>query len=402
MEQKIKYQYTYFIYPFIISSKYDKYLLQLLYDKKCKVEFFEKEKDANMYTYFLPNVRKFLFKSFDYKKEDVRKFNQLDYEKKLKILLKQDAVFFKYDIEDTQAKIEKESGIFFNVSNIEIICFKNKVAFLLIKTHLSEGSTISDLCNFVYKFRDVSLSINNMKNFDNIKLQSENFSKVTKITDIIKKLSGRSDNIKELNIENERLYSYTYLCLDKEDWNKDLTKEFYKLTHVKEASYVVDLKESKKDYNIEDAKFTKFGISKTNTIVLTANSKTENYTKLAKRVEEEYLYHYIYEFYKKICLKKIAYNFKKEINFDNTIKDYLYYTKEHLTEEVTNAKIGSMLENKWEEAFNIKTSLEKANLLYDIMRKTKKENINKNIGNIIYILTFIMIVLSIINILMGL
>ena len=38
MELKTKYQYTYFIYPYVIDEKkYDKYLLKLLNNKNCKI-----------------------------------------------------------------------------------------------------------------------------------------------------------------------------------------------------------------------------------------------------------------------------------------------------------------------------------------------------------------------------
>ena len=37
MNLKTKYQYTYFIHPYIIDkSRYDKYILKLLKDKKCE------------------------------------------------------------------------------------------------------------------------------------------------------------------------------------------------------------------------------------------------------------------------------------------------------------------------------------------------------------------------------
>ena len=37
MERKTKYQYTYFIYPYVINeNKYEKYLYKLLNNKKCK------------------------------------------------------------------------------------------------------------------------------------------------------------------------------------------------------------------------------------------------------------------------------------------------------------------------------------------------------------------------------
>ena len=46
MELKMKYQYTNFIYPYIVEEKnYRKYLQKLLRNNKCKPRFFEKEKD---------------------------------------------------------------------------------------------------------------------------------------------------------------------------------------------------------------------------------------------------------------------------------------------------------------------------------------------------------------------
>ena len=42
MELKVKYQYTYFIKPFLIKeNKYEKYLLNLLNNSNCKLKIFE-------------------------------------------------------------------------------------------------------------------------------------------------------------------------------------------------------------------------------------------------------------------------------------------------------------------------------------------------------------------------
>ena len=54
MELMTKYQYTYFIYPYIIEEgKYKRYLQNLLRNKKCKIRFFNEQKDIHLYTYFL-------------------------------------------------------------------------------------------------------------------------------------------------------------------------------------------------------------------------------------------------------------------------------------------------------------------------------------------------------------
>ena len=50
MELKTKYQYTYFIYPFVIKeSKYKKYILRMLKDKNFNLKMFDKHKDEGMY-----------------------------------------------------------------------------------------------------------------------------------------------------------------------------------------------------------------------------------------------------------------------------------------------------------------------------------------------------------------
>ena len=49
MELKTRYQYTYFIYPYIIEkNRYSKYLHNLLHNNKCKLRIFEKQKDLDI------------------------------------------------------------------------------------------------------------------------------------------------------------------------------------------------------------------------------------------------------------------------------------------------------------------------------------------------------------------
>ena len=78
MELMTKYQYTYFIHPYIIDeSKYKKYILKLLKDKKCSYKIFEKEKDLDIYDFFLPNIRKYMFPSFEYSGDELRDLKNL-------------------------------------------------------------------------------------------------------------------------------------------------------------------------------------------------------------------------------------------------------------------------------------------------------------------------------------
>ena len=75
MELKTKYQYTYFIYPYIIDeNNYTNYMYKLLKNKKCKLKIFEQEKYPGMYNYFLPRIQEYMFWTFDLRKNRIKEF----------------------------------------------------------------------------------------------------------------------------------------------------------------------------------------------------------------------------------------------------------------------------------------------------------------------------------------
>jgi hypothetical protein len=51
------------------EKKFDKYILRLLKDKNCKFKLFEKEKDLDIYNFFLPYIRNYMFPTFELRKE---------------------------------------------------------------------------------------------------------------------------------------------------------------------------------------------------------------------------------------------------------------------------------------------------------------------------------------------
>ena len=78
MELKTKYQYTYFIYPYVIKeSKYVKYIQRLLKDKNCNLKIFKKDKDFEIYSYFSNRIRNYMFNSFNWNKSKLEKLEEL-------------------------------------------------------------------------------------------------------------------------------------------------------------------------------------------------------------------------------------------------------------------------------------------------------------------------------------
>ena len=136
MELKTKYQYTYFIYPYIINKKeYNQYLQKLVIDSRFKIKTFDKEKDEDLYSYFLPKIRETLFWTMNFDKYRLSKFDEIDKNMKSTVLSKYPCTMFEYNLpNDIQGKAGKKDGIFFNITNIDLICFNTGICFLLMKS----------------------------------------------------------------------------------------------------------------------------------------------------------------------------------------------------------------------------------------------------------------------------
>ena len=107
MELKTKYQYTYFIYPYVIkNNKYIKYIMKLLKNKNVNLKIFQKDKDWDIYQYFLPKVRDYMFSSFGFSKAKIKTLEQMSIDTKAAVLAKYPCTMFEYNIkDDIQGKI---------------------------------------------------------------------------------------------------------------------------------------------------------------------------------------------------------------------------------------------------------------------------------------------------------
>ena len=397
MELKTRYQYTYFIYPYVIEEKnYSKYLLRLLKDKKCTMKKFDIAKDLSIYQNFLPNIRKFMFWSFNYTKQQMRELESLDNELKANILSKYPCTMFDYNIkQNVQGKVQNEDGIYFDITKVELICFNTGICFLLFKTIIDgENNKFSDVVNFNYKFRDITSKADELKEFENIKIQTSIFKDSKDIIKFIKDITGNTSLAEDLNIDQERFITYSYACILQEDWNdnveiKTIEKLFFKFFKVlpahKELNDIITEDYFNKPPN---SKYIKYGFSNVGTALLTSDIAVDNYTKLPFRFENEQLYLYILCLYKKFYLAKVNY----ELDRKDCQQEFLSFTKNFLIEEVSNDETESCLEKNWSEKLDIDRIFNKIKNKYDMLYKStnvEKTKIKQNI--IILILIVIML-----------
>lgn len=388
MGLKTKYQYTYFIHPYIVEkSKYDKYILRLLKDKRCKFKIFEKEKDMNIYNHFLPHFRNYIFPTFEFRGEKLREFNNLKPELKSKIVAKQSCACFTYDLANSvKGKVdENNDGIFFNVESIEIICFNTGICFFTMKTNLENSTDFYDVLNFNYKFKDINSKLNHLKNFDNIRIQTDTFKDVKGISELITEITGiykRKITGIEEELSNSRFYTFSYTCIEQDNWN-DINKinstDFYRYANVLPSNYSSDLDKESTNQNmqiLDKYKYYKIAITKLNSNLLCSGIDTYNYTKLPFEYETEYFYTYIIALYQKMFLRKLNSDFKEYEKIAKMRTEFISFTKQFWEKEITLSDSGTIYYNKLKRVLELESLYDEIRSKYEIIYKDL--NIEKN------------------------
>ena len=395
MELKRKYQYTYSIYPYVIKeNKYLRYLMKLLKDKNCELKIFKKDKDLDIYTYFSNRARNFLFGTFNLNKAKMLKLQELPLETKVALLSKYNCVMFEYTIhKDIQGKVQEKNGIFFKIPKIQIICFNTGICFLCIKTHIEDSDKFVDLLNFNYKMRDITQEFSNIKNYDKIRVQTDCFEDVKYFKEFVEEITGSSIETIKLDIDTERAFTYSYVCIDEEGWNSinefDKIKEnYYKFLNVLPSDNSVGY--SKDDMKIISRwKYAKLGVTKQSITLFSSSCDINNYTVFPQEFEEQYFYTYILALYTRLYLKKINLKFRQGIKIKQTRKEFIKFTKSLWINEVTNEDIGTIFYH------NLKEILELDNIYFDTKNKYdilyKEMNIEKNTKNNIFIAVLLLV-----------
>lgn len=395
MELKTNYQYTYFIYPFIVKqNKYKEYITKMLKDKKCKLKTFEKERDLKLYKFFLPKWRDILFSSFRFGNMKLKQLEELPIETRAGILDKYPCNIFEYDIkQDIQAKVDDKDGIYFSIRKVNVICFNTGICFLCIKTNLEDNNSFSDVLNFNYKFRDIYSETSDLENYDQIRLQTDSFSGVESFREFIRKITGSNSEMKKLNIDNERLLTYSYLCIDQEAWNnlnefEKIEYQFNKYANNLSADNSVNFdKDNVRTFS--KWKYAKIGLTKSSVSLFTSNYDINHYTVLPYEYENQYLYTYIINLYKKIYLKLISEEFKNTNDIKKIRRKFSKFTKEIWVRDVTQKETGSLLNKELQEELELDDLYKEIKNKYDILYK------EFNMKKVIKANGFVLIILAI-------
>lgn len=410
MELKIKYQYTYFIKPFLIEErKYEKYLLSLLKNKNCRLKIFEKERDLNLYSYFIKNIREYFFPTFEFDKDRISQLNRMKDTMKATILSKLHCNIFEYNFDKRiQGKIDEKEGIFFNIDKIEIVCLDTGVCFLVLKTNLENSESFSELLNFNYKFKDINSDFTKLKEFNNIRIQTDKFNNMSELSNFIDDIIGVKNNslgLKDVDLYNKRFFVYTYSCIDQDAWNTEedfnnIESSFLRYSNVLSNNDTLDLSLKGLNKNIQDIeqfKYSRFGFTKQSSSLMTSSIDINNYTKLLFDYENEYLYTLLISLYQRIYLKKLENSFKSKKDISNIRNKFTKFTKEIWLNEITNSLTGTVFYNKWKEVFELQEIYDEIKNRYDVIYKELNIENDRKTNKIVLVALAISILLNIFN-----
>ena len=143
-------------------------------------------------------------------------------------------------------------------------------------------------------------------------------------------------------------------------------------------------------------KYAKLSVSKQGVALFASSADINNFTSLPDKFENEYLYTYILNLYKKIYLKKLEIEFKNSSNIKKSRKKFINFTKNLWIQEITDDDIGSNINYKLTEVFELDRLYYEIKTKYDVLYK--ELNIEKNTKAIIAV-TVILVLSLIFNIL---
>ena len=402
MELKTKYQYTYFIYPFVVKeNKYQKYILKILRNERFTVKEFEKQKDIKMYQYFLPKIGGLLFSGFSFSAEKKTKLKDLPKETASAILAKNPCVIFEYRLKkDVQGKTDND-GIFFKISKIELICFQSGICFLMLKTNIEGSNFFADLLNFNYKFRDLKQTENVLNSYDRIKIQTDAFSDMNKFTEFVEEITGSKFESMKLDIDTDRFLTYSYVCIDQQAWNDEksfsnIEYQFIKFSNFLPADDAVSYAE-KKNFECSQWKYAKLGISKQGITLFASDADMNNYTILPDDFENQYLYTYILNLYKKFYLKKLENDFQKISKVQRARKEFIEFTKNVWIQEITEDEMGSYFSYNISKSLGLDRSYVEIKNQYDVLYKEYNIEKNHKMLKYIFISMVILIIFTVLN-----
>ncbi|MEG1705293.1 MAG: hypothetical protein RR290_01805 [Clostridia bacterium] len=379
MSLKVKYQYTHFIYPFVVENKkYTDYIKNIvMQEKNWKLKIHKQKEDEETYNFFLPYMKKFLFPTLFWNERDIKKYKNMTENQKVNILKKSSCITFDFNLDSIKigSVNKKRYGLIeFDIVNVKLICFEPGICFLDIKAEVqdeSENIEFDKILDFNNIFRNITPENLNQ---NNLNIQAKDLNNVNDIFEIINSLIKGFASSDLERICYDKMFTYSYVCLDKNDWNNDsdfskLQNDFYKLQYVtdsKSTSIFNNNCNSLKDNTYSRWNYSMFGFSRESGVVLVSEKELYNITKMPHNFEKSYMYMLFLAFYQRLSLINFLQDLLKEdksmIHKQN--KKLTKFTHFSWFSQITNSEHGMDIWKNWQKAFELQELFDEVHKQY--------------------------------------
>ena len=307
----------------------------------------------------------------------------------------------------------KIHGIFFNIEKIEIICFKSGICFFTMKTNIEGSNDFYDVLDFNYKFKDINSELSTLKNFENIRIQTDSFKDVKDISELISQVTGIYKGKvtgKSKELTSKIFYTFSYVCLESEHWNDkndldSISADFFRYSNVLPSNYSSDFNKECIEGNVsilDKFKYYRIAISKLSSNLLCSGMDTYNFTKLPYEYENEYFYTYIIILYQKLFLMKLNSELKKYSKLSNVRKSFIEFTRILWEKEITLMDTGTKYYKELKKVLELDELYIEIEKKYEVIYKDLNVEKNNFYFMILIIILLFSFCLNLINIILML
>ena len=276
-----------------------------------------------------------------------------------------------------------------------------------MKTNLEGTNSFSDILNFNYKFKDIYSELNQLKNYENIRIQTDTFKDVRDILELIEQITGINRKKKEhkKDILNDRFYTFSYACLESEFWNDKnglemYLNDFHRFVNVLPSNFPADFNQEAYAENvaiIDKLKYYRISVTKQSSNLICSGMDTYNFTRLPYEYENEYFYTYIITLYQKVFLMKLNSEFKEYEKIKVMREEFIKFTNQIWEKEITLSDSGSSYYRSLKEILELDGLYNEIKNKYEVIYKDL--NIEKN--NKYYIILIMLLIFSLLLNLMN-
>lgn len=270
-----------------------------------------------------------------------------------------------------------------------------------MKTNIEGSNDFYDVLDFNYKFKDINSELSNLKNFENIRIQTDTFKDIKDISELISQITGISKGKvtnKSKDIIGKSFYTFAYNCLESEHWNDkneldNILPDFFRYSNVLPSNYSSDFNKECIESNlsvIDKFKYYRIAVTRLSSNLICSGMDTYNFTKLPYEYENEYFYTYVIALYQKLFLTKLNLDFKNYNKLSNVRKEFIEFTKLIWDKEITLGDNGTVYYKMLKEVLELNELYEEIERKYEIIYKDL--NVEKN--NFYFMVLIMILVVS--------